>query len=443
MTDKPLPVVAILGASGLIGQAVAFGLRQNRFTVVPIARRFNPPQKYLHGKTAVERPIVALEAATLTQIFVENRIDIVVNCVGVLQDGYRGSTDAVHRAFVERLVTILGSYGRPALLIHLSIPGNGRDDRTSFSRTKRAAERAVLAGSVPFMILRPGFVVAPAAYGGSALLRALATLPLDLPAFEAGRPFMTTDVADIVRTIAIVGHKWANGERSWNVVWDVMASHTTTVADVLYALRRHLGGPSKAIALPSRFMELGARLGDIAAYLGWSPPIRSTALQEIRRGVSGNPESWVAGTGIEPTSLESALQRQPPTVQDKWFARLYLTKSLVLASLASFWVFSGLIALTAAFPAAAAVLTSYGFSPSLARTATIASSLADISVGLAISIRKSCRIGLVAGIGLSLFYMAGATILAPDLWIEPLGALVKTGPAIVLMLVALAILEDR
>ena len=29
--------------------------------------------------------------------------------------------------------------------------------------------------------------------------------------------------------------------------------------------------------------------------------------------------------------------------------------------------------------------------------------------------------------------MAGAAILTPDLWIEPLGALVKTGPAIVLM----------
>ena len=39
--------------------------------------------------------------------------------------------------------------------------------------------------------------------------------------------------------------------------------------------------------------------------------------------------------------------------------------------------------------------------------------------------------------------MVGAAVLAPELWVEPLGALVKTGPAIVLMLVALAIFEDR
>jgi hypothetical protein len=31
----------------------------------------------------------------------------------------------------------------------------------------------------------------------------------------------------------------------------------------------------------------------------------------------------------------------------------------------------------------------------------------------------------------------------PDLWIKPLGALVKTGPAIVLMLVTLAVLKNR
>ena len=39
--------------------------------------------------------------------------------------------------------------------------------------------------------------------------------------------------------------------------------------------------------------------------------------------------------------------------------------------------------------------------------------------------------------------MVGAAILTPDLWIEPLGALTKTGPAIVLMLVALLTLDNR
>jgi hypothetical protein len=52
-------------------------------------------------------------------------------------------------------------------------------------------------------------------------------------------------------------------------------------------------------------------------------------------------------------------------------------------------------------------------------------------------------LGLIVGIVASLGYMIGAAILTPDLWIEPLGALVKTGPAIVLMLVALLTLDNR
>jgi hypothetical protein len=70
-------------------------------------------------------------------------------------------------------------------------------------------------------------------------------------------------------------------------------------------------------------------------------------------------------------------------------------------------------------------------------------SLMDIGVGVLIAFRRTCAIGLIAGIVVSLGYMAGTAILTPDLWIEPLGALVKTGPAVVLMLVALLTLDSR
>ncbi|KTS69899.1 hypothetical protein NS115_24935 [Paenibacillus jamilae] len=66
-----------------------------------------------------------------------------------------------------------------------------------------------------------------------------------------------------------------------------------------------------------------------------------------------------------------------------------------------------------------------------------------MSIGVLIAIRRAAAFGLVAGIVASLGYMFGSAILTPDLWIEPLGALVKTGPAIVLMLVALLMLANR
>jgi hypothetical protein len=95
------------------------------------------------------------------------------------------------------------------------------------------------------------------------------------------------------------------------------------------------------------------------------------------------------------------------------------------------------------YDAAAEILSSHGFPPSLVAPITVATSLMDISIGVLIAFRRTCVIGLIAGIVASLGYMVGAAILTPELWIEPLGALVKTGPAIVLMLVALLTLDNR
>ena len=161
------------------------------------------------------------------------------------------------------------------------------------------------------------------------------------------------------------------------------------------------------------------------------------------RGVGGNPQAWIAASGIEPAPLRETLHGLGPRVQEKWFARLYLIKPLITGSLALFWILSGLIALTVSFEAATLILTSHGFAANVARAIGLISSVIDIAVGIAIAFRKTCHAGLIAGITVSLAYMAGAALITPDLWLEPLGALVKTGPAIVLMLVNLAILDNR
>ena len=95
------------------------------------------------------------------------------------------------------------------------------------------------------------------------------------------------------------------------------------------------------------------------------------------------------------------------------------------------------------YDAAANILRAHKFPPALVDPITIVTSLTDMSIGVLIAFRRTCAFGLVAGIVASLGYMAGAAILTPDLWIEPLGALVKTGPAVVLMLVALLTLDNR
>lgn len=435
-----LPTIAVLGASGLIGEALASGLDDAGFPVVAVARRFTPAQTARFGDRAVTCPVADLDVAALTALLADHHVDVVVNTLGVLQDSARGGSVAVHLDFVARLVAALAE--RPALLVHLSIPGRDDDDQTAFARTKRAAEKHITTTAVRYVILRPGFVVAASAYGGSALARALAMLPVALPDDLSARPFATIDVEDICRTVAVVAKRHAEGE-TLRCAWDVMERDAGTVGRVIDEFRHRFGGPKPRIALPAWTMDLGARAGDLAAKLGWMPPIRSTALAEMRRGVAGDPAPWIVATGIEPRPLRQTLARLRVGVQERWFARLYLAKALVITTLAVFWLVSGALALSVSFVPARAILVDHGLPPGLATALTVITALADIAVGLAIAQRKRCRIGLVAGIALSLGYLAGAALLAPALWLDPLGALVKTIPAIVLMLVALALLDDR
>jgi uncharacterized protein YbjT (DUF2867 family) len=434
------PKIAILGAGGLIGFGLARDLMQRGFAVQAFARRFTQSQLWALQNRAICTPLVPLPQEALAKLLSD--ADIVINCIGILQDGAGMDTDAVHRQFVATLSAVCAAAPRK-LLMHISVPGAAEEDRTAFSRSKRQGEALIAASGAPFVILRPGFVIAPAAYGGSALMRALATLPLRLPARESAAPFAAVALSDICETAARVAARWRDRERNWAEHWDLMEEQPGTVQDIVDAFRAHGGGPKPLMAVPGFLMRLGIWVGDLVARLGWTPPMRSTAILEMRRGLKGDPGPWIAATGIAPRSARQTLTALPATVQEQWFARLYLLKALILVTLVLFWCLSSLIALTVGFAGARSILLSHGMAFPLAHWLTLISSLMDMSVGILIAFRRTSRAGLVAGIGLSLSYMALAAILTPELWVEPLGALVKTGPAIILMLVALALSDDR
>jgi len=433
--------ILVLGAAGLIGRFVTDDLRARGFQVIGIARRLSSSQK---GRALdLEMPLLAMDSIALVWLLGDEGIDVVVNCVGLLQDGPGGDVVAVHRDFVTRLLQAMKECGRAIRLVHISIPGAATDDRTAFSTTKREAERLIAVSGLAYAILRPGFVIAPAAYGGSAMVRALAALPLQLPSALAAKSFQPVMVEDLATTIAWLAARDVGDRNADAVIWDLMQKEPMTLEGVVDVFRRSFGtSDTPRVRLPAFTLDLGTRFGDLASWLGWMPPMRTTAVAELRRGVSGDPSAWMAATGIAPTDLNKAGLRVA-TIQDKWFARLFLIKALVIASLVVFWTVSGFIALFVSYDAAAEILRSHAFPPALVAPVTVLTSLMDMTIGVLVAFRRTSAIGLMAGIGASLGYMLGAAILTPDLWIEPLGALVKTGPEIVLALVALVTLDSR
>jgi uncharacterized protein YbjT (DUF2867 family) len=432
--------ILVLGASGLIGRYVTDDLRARGFEVIGVARNFATSQR--SSALDLEMPVMSMASSALARLLRDRAIDIVVNCLGVLQDGPGSSTRDVHRDFVARLLQAIADSGRAIRLIHISIPGAADEDRSNFSTSKREAERLIAASGIAYAILRPGFVIAPSAYGGSAMVRALAAFPFDLPAEEAATPFQPVAVEDIAATMAWLAA--SDDVATKAVTWDLMQPQKISLGGVIDQFRFAFGTAHwTRIRMPAFLLDLGARLGDLASRLGWMPPMRTTAIAELRRGVTGDPAPWMCATGIVPKTTAQVAGQRSATIQDKWFARLFLIKALVIASLVLFWSASGFIALVISFPATKAILAEHGFPHWLVTPFAGITSLMDMSIGVLIAFRRTCATGLIAGIFVSLGYMFGTAVLTPDLWIEPLGALVKTGPAIMLMLVALLTLDNR
>jgi DoxX-like family/Alpha/beta hydrolase domain len=209
-------------------------------------------------------------------------------------------------------------------------------------------------------------------------------------------------------------------------------------------LNRHwLGwGEPRLLPLPGWAAALLYWLGDFAGWLGWRPPMRSTARREIVRGAVGDPTAWMRVSGIVPKSLPAALAAHPASVQERWFSRIYFLKPVAFVVLSLFWLVTGLIALGPGYRAGVELMHEAG-AGGLSGACVVAGAVADIVIGIAIALRRTARAGLYVAIAVSVFYAIAATAFTPQLWLEPLGALVKIAPIVVLTLVALAILEDR
>jgi hypothetical protein len=66
-----------------------------------------------------------------------------------------------------------------------------------------------------------------------------------------------------------------------------MQEQPVTLGDVIDQFREVFGtGRWRRIVMPTFLLDLGARLGDLASLFGWMPPMRTTAIAELRRGVA-------------------------------------------------------------------------------------------------------------------------------------------------------------
>jgi uncharacterized protein YbjT (DUF2867 family) len=428
--------ILVTGATGLIGSAVVARLIGAGHAVTALsrsigtARRRQPEANWMSldiaRQVTVEQWIPHLQG-----------IEAVVNCAGALQDGPSDSLQGVHTVGIASLFAACERRGIRRV-VHFSAIGVDRATPTTFSRTKLEGDNALMSRDLDWVILRPSVVLGRATYGAGALMRALAALPI-LPLMPNTGPLQVVQLDEVVETVLFFLKPGAPA----GVALEIAGPERLSFADVVLHYRRWRGDkPPRIVRLPEWAARLVYLMGDLAGLLGWRPPVRSTARREIVRGAVGDPEPWSRMTGIVPRSLSAALSAEPVSVQECWFAPMYLLKPLIFAIFAGFWIVTGILSVGPSYELGVALMLEGGAGP-LSGPSVIAGGLADLFIGIGIAVRRFTRPALYAAIAISLFYVVAGSILLPRLWLEPLGPLTKIWPILMLNLTALAILKDR
>jgi len=414
--------IFLTGANGFIGRSLAARLSAEGYAVTPVTRRMIDMQK----ATVAEAWLPHLTA-----------IDAVINCAGVLQDSPREDTRAVHHRGAAALFAACERAGIRRV-IHFSAIGIDRAQPSRFSASKLAGDEALMARDLDWVILRPSVVLGRPVFGASALIRGLAALPV-LPSLPNTAKLQAVRLEDVIETVLFFLQPTAPSK----LALELAGPDAFTMDELVSLHRAWLGwAPARRVELSQRLAGLLYKAGDVAAALGWRPPVRSTAAREMVRGATGDPQPWQEITGLRPQRLAEALAREPASIQEKWFAGLYILKPVMFVVLSAFWLATAIISLTVGYEPGLALLHVAGIF-TLAGPLVVVGALADFVIGSLIALRRTTRLGLFGALALSGFYIVAGTILRPDLWAEPLGPFLKIFPIVVLHLVALAILEER
>ncbi|MEQ1754026.1 MAG: NAD(P)H-binding protein [Micropepsaceae bacterium] len=424
--------ILLLGAAGFIGRHVMSELISGGHDVVAVVRKV--------GDIAMSFPEVRFVAKDLARTTrpddwsaLVNGIDTVVNAAGILQgpdmhavhiEMPKALLDAAQQAGVKRMVLISAISARP-------------DVASDYARSKLAGEDVVRSAALDWTILRPSLVYGDGSYGGTSLVRGLAGLPWFTPLPGKGDfEFTPIHVRDLARATRLVCENSIHA----NQTLEPVGPETISLKTLLQHYRGWLGfGRARFISIPMSLLRVLGRVGDMA-HLG---PISTTSIVQMVAGNAGDSAAFAKAIGFIPQSLRETLRSRPSQVQDRWHARLFFMAPALKFTLVLMWLVSAVIGFIYGTPQTQELVDSLGMPSGWATPLRIGSSLLDLGVAALLIADSHARWSTIVQLTVILGYTTVIGIALPQLWIDPLGPLLKNLPILLAVAVHGVIGDQR
>jgi uncharacterized protein YbjT (DUF2867 family) len=422
--------VLVTGANGFLGSRLVGALREAGHEPVLAVRKI---------ASVRDAAAVACDMARDTdpQVWKSRleRIDVVVNCAGILRETRTDTFQSVHVDAPLALFRACVACGARRV-IQISALGDPSDGE--FIASKHRCDDELAALDLDWLVLRPGLVYsAHGAFGGTALLRAMAAQPglllLPCDGSQQLQPLAAEDLAQLV--LAALARPNVHG-----IVLQAVGPQVLTLRAYLCAWRAWFGlREALVVSLPLWLVDAIVGIGE---WWGRGPVCRVIAklLKRSRIGDDDAVRRLHATLGVVPRTLEQALRERPMKWADFLEARWYVLRPALLSILAFLWIASAVVGMTTAPNVALAQLPA--LPTPLARPLAIATSTLDFALGALLAFGVRVRMVLTLMLLMVLGYTLVISVLAPSHWLDPFGGVLKN-VLIAAVLGALLLLEPR
>jgi uncharacterized protein YbjT (DUF2867 family) len=361
-------------------------------------------------------------------------IDAVINCAGILTASKNQDIDAIH--FLTP-VALFRACNKKNIrrIIQISALGIANGPNIDYVTSKKKADDALMSLKVSACVIRPSLVYASGAYGGTALLRALAAHPFFIPIIGDGASkFCPIAMTDLVKIISQLLNNDSQG------IVNAVGPNALMMKDILVAFRKWLGfNNSPVVSIPKALVKPVAKLGDFLGFKTVNTVSYEMTLHENIESVKPLEKH----IDFKLTPFPQGLSLYPSQVQDRWHARLYFVRPLLKLSLILLWLFSGLIPLMGFNNQAQMLLHAINLPSDWIMPVIRITCLWDIILAIALCFSfKNQLIGLLQFVTVASYTLV-ASIWLPELWLNPLAPLLKNLPIMVAILMWMAIEKMR
>lgn len=425
--------VLLTGANGFIGSHLTAYLVKNGHNIRAAVRdpaKFNrrfPAIKAVHADFNTLN-----NAADWTDLL--DGMDAVINCAGVLQSRAGQSLATTH---TDAPIALFDACAAANITKVIQISAIGTEGTSEFATTKRAADEHLSQRALNWVILRPSLVYARDSYGGTAMLRALAACPFVTPVIGDGtQKFQPIHVRDVAQCVALA---LETDKLDRQVIYPC-GPEIITVRDIAQKWRAWLGlAPVPVLHTPAWLIDGAARLGNLFG----KGPLTTNAIAQINTNALSDFDEYAHKTGLTPRAFADMLSAEPANTDALWHARLYLAKPLVHISLIILWLCSGLLGLFLPEASYAGIFADTSLLKPYMGWLAKAFGAVDLAIAAMLLMRVAQRFVFWLQMAIVAGYTLALTLMAPALWLLPLGPLLKNLTAMIVILVHRILEEER